>query len=33
VESRTALVEHMDGRLELVEWPAVPARRTQTRKE
>lgn len=24
VESRTALVEHMDGRLELVHWPASP---------
>ncbi len=25
VESRTALVEHMDGRLELVHWDATPA--------
>jgi UDP-2,3-diacylglucosamine pyrophosphatase LpxH len=25
VESRSALVEHMDGRLELVHWDATPA--------
>jgi UDP-2,3-diacylglucosamine pyrophosphatase LpxH len=25
VESHTALVEHLDGRLELLQWPAVPA--------
>jgi len=35
VESRTALVEHLDGRLELVQWGAVdhpvPARRRQAR--
>ena len=24
VESHTALVEHMDGRLELLQWPASP---------
>ena len=29
VESRTALVEHVDGRLEILEWPAEPLSNTQ----
>jgi hypothetical protein len=33
VESHTALVEHMDGRLELVQWHTLPGHQasTQTR--
>lgn len=30
VESRTALVEHMDGRLEIVRWASVPAAKVQS---
>jgi hypothetical protein len=38
VESRTALVEHMDGRLELLHWnpgalPAEPAAAPRTAQE
>ncbi|MNL79181.1 hypothetical protein D3C87_2057260 [compost metagenome] len=31
VESHTALVEHLDGRLELLQWPAVSP--THTHRE
>lgn len=33
VESRTALVEHLDGRLELIEWPAAPGFHPKALKE
>jgi hypothetical protein len=33
VESRTALVEHQDGRLELVQWIETPGGRGAARSE